>query len=83
MTKFIATAIAAAGFALPVVAQDVVIMDTDGDGMISRDEATAYYSTFVENNFDNIDTSNDGVLQSSEIAAAEANAWFPLSDGND
>ncbi len=47
-------------------------LDTNHDGAISRDEATAAAQARVQSMFDKMDTNHDGLITQDEIHAAEA-----------
>lgn len=74
MRKFLLIAALAV---LPAVAfaQDAELvfsaLDTDGDGSVSRDEASV--NEFVSQGFDAADTNNDGMLSREEFLAAFGN----------
>jgi len=48
------------------------VQDADGDGLISFEEALATYPTLTEAVFTELDSDGDGMLNSDELAAAEA-----------
>lgn len=59
----------AALFAAPVFAS-VALLDTDGDNMVSFEEMSAVYEDFTEEDFAEIDTGGDGLIDETELAAA-------------
>ncbi|MFQ6553331.1 EF-hand domain-containing protein [Aestuariibius insulae] len=77
MKKLVLT-LAAIGFALPAIAQEVdPAIDTDGDGLYSYPELTAAYPDMTEDLFTAIDVNADGAADVEEMAAAEANGLVP------
>jgi len=66
----------AAIFAAPLLAQSADI-DINGDGMYSYAEVRAYAPDLSEDTFNVVDTSGDGLLDASEIAAGVAAGLLP------
>ena len=66
----LAIAIAAALFAVPVVALTVSDVDTDGDNLISFAEMMVLYPDLTEEAFADVDTSDDEFVDGDELASA-------------
>jgi hypothetical protein len=62
--------------AAPVWAQSAAI-DINGDGMYSFAEVQAALPEVSEDQFDQLDLNNDGLLDAEEIAAGEAAGILP------
>lgn len=74
--KTIMTTIAALlALATPTLAQTV--MDTDGDGNVSLEEAQAAYPALTEATFGTMDADGDGVLDAAEVQAAADAGMLP------
>ena len=60
-------------------------VDTDGDGLISHDEAEAEFGDEpdFENHFSEVDTDDDGSIDSTEFAAQEATPHGPPMAGTE
>jgi hypothetical protein len=63
-------AIAVAMFAAPAFAITVADVDTDGDNLISYAEMQVKYPDLMEEAFGAVDTSGDGFVDETELAAA-------------
>ena len=70
MRRAAVSAIAVALFAAPAFALTVSDLDTDGDSQVSFTEVTVKYPSMSEEDFAEIDTSDDFVLDEAELAAA-------------
>lgn len=85
MARFAMTVLALAGLsviALQVNAQaSMSELDTDGDGMFSFQELLVGYPTLTEETFTAIDVNGDGILDETEIAAAEEAGVMPEKAG--
>ncbi|WP_375255635.1 hypothetical protein [Yoonia sp.] len=68
--------LSAAVFAAPVLAQSADI-DINGDGMYSYAEVRAYAPDLSQETFNVVDTSGDGLLDASEIAAGVSAGLLP------
>ena len=77
------TAIATVGLlAAPAFAYELdASIDTDGDGLYSFPELQAAYPEVTEDTFTAIDVNGDGAADMDEMAAAEASALIPASEG--
>ncbi|SUZ33539.1 hypothetical protein ROE7235_03311 [Roseibaca ekhonensis] len=57
-------------FAAPAFALTVSDVDTDGDSLVSFTEMSVFYPDLSEGLFEEIDTSNDMLVDESELTAA-------------
>ena len=78
--KWITALALGAGIAALAAIAWAAIDDTNGDGMISFDEAVATYPELTDETFATLDSDGDGLLSVDEIAAAEA-AGLLASEG--
>lgn len=63
------------------IAQDVKVVDTDADGLISVEELLAAYEDEVnEDIFTASDTNADGVLDKAELASAREDGLIPSGE---
>ena len=76
MHKILLAPMAALLLALPAMAQNADI-DINGDGMYSLAEIRAALPGFSDDDFDRLDSNNDGLLDAEEIAAGEAEGLLP------
>ncbi|MFN3664359.1 hypothetical protein [Yoonia sp.] len=76
MHKILLAPMAALLLALPAMAQNADI-DINGDGMYSLAEIRAALPDFSDDDFDRLDSNNDGLLDADEIAAGEAEGLLP------
>ena len=63
-------AILVAMFAAPAFALTVADVDTDGDSLVSFEEMAVMYPDLTEDAFGEIDVSDDGFVDETELAAA-------------
>jgi hypothetical protein len=68
MRRAAACALVAALFSAPAFA-DMAAVDTDGDGLASFEELAAVYSGLSEDAFGDLDTNDDGLLDTAEMTA--------------
>ncbi len=69
--KQTALALAAAGFLTSAIAEDAfTALDTNGDGSISSEEATA--NEMLYNGWETADSNQDGAVDAAEFSAFEA-----------
>jgi hypothetical protein len=74
-----AAALATGVLALPALAQSQ--WDTNADGMVSLEELTAVFPDLTEATFVSADLNGDGLLDSDELAAAQASGLIPVTEG--
>lgn len=63
-----------------LAAEDMMMMDTDGDGLVSYAEAVTTYPDLTEAEFQALDADANGGLDADEIAVARE-AGMMMSDG--
>ncbi|MEM1236307.1 MAG: hypothetical protein AAGI10_04990 [Pseudomonadota bacterium] len=73
----VATVLAAPAFALAIDAET----DTNADGFLSFDEIQVAMPEITEELFIVMDVTEDGLIDTDELAAAEAAAILPVTDG--
>ena len=76
MTKFTILLGSLALTATAAVAQNAA--DTDGDGMLSLEEAQAAMPDMAEETFLTLDGNADGLLDAEEVAAAQEAGLIPV-----
>ncbi|WP_292022809.1 hypothetical protein [Maritimibacter sp. UBA3975] len=59
------------------IAQDVMPIDTDGDGMVAPEELMAAFPDVNEDVFTAADTNGDGMLDMEELASAQEDGLIP------
>ncbi|MEC7762780.1 MAG: hypothetical protein VX874_12820 [Pseudomonadota bacterium] len=62
------------------IAQDVQMIDTDGDGLITVEELMAAFDNVNEDIFTASDTNQDGVLDMEELASAQEDGLIPTGE---
>nr|WP_321483811.1 EF-hand domain-containing protein [uncultured Cohaesibacter sp.] len=64
---------------VPAMAQDITVLDANGDGSVTLEEFSAAYPSLenVEQVFTTADTDTDGILSQEEIVAAYEAHLFP------
>lgn len=69
--------------ALPTLALAVTAaeIDTNGDGLVTIDEAQAVFPDMAVETFTAMDLNADGALDSEEVAAAQEAGLMPATDG--
>lgn len=65
--------------ALAVPALAATELDTDGDGLVTLDEAQAAYPEITPESFTEMDSNADGALDEEEVAAAQDAGKMPKS----
>lgn len=65
-------------FALAVTAAEI---DTNGDGLVTIDEAQAVFPDMAVETFTAMDLNADGALDTEEMAAAQEAGLMPATDG--
>lgn len=69
--------ITAVAFALTAPAWAQTVMDADGDGNVTLEEAQAVMPEMTEDSFASMDSDADGVLSTAEVAAATEAGLLP------
>ncbi|MCZ4351582.1 EF-hand domain-containing protein [Roseovarius aestuarii] len=84
MTKFIAILIGMGALANSAVAQSsmtmaesVVELDANGDGVMTIDEMMAAYPEMTADQFSQLDTNGDGALDDAEMVAGQEQGLIP------
>jgi len=68
--------------ALPALAQEAdPMIDADGDGFYSFPELGAVFPDLTDEEFTAMDTTGDGLLDMSEVTAAQDAGLMPMQDG--
>jgi len=83
MIKYIALILGMSLMAHSAIAlsEGVIEIDTNGDGLMTIHEIQTIYPELEAEAFDMMDTNNDGVIEDSEMVAAQERGLIPSSPG--